>query len=57
MNVTAALVSDDFLRKFSEVAQNRDVDTNQQSYFGGAAFLDVHTHREHAARWRPRKKG
>ena len=34
-----------FLRRSSEVSQNSDVYTNRQSYFGGAAFLDVHTER------------
>jgi hypothetical protein len=31
MNVTAAPHSNDFLRRFLEVSQNRDVDTNRQS--------------------------
>jgi hypothetical protein len=36
MKVTAAPLSNDFLRRSSEVSQNRDV-------VGSAAFLDVHT--------------
>ena len=45
MNVTAAPLSNDLLRRSSKVSQNRDVDTNRQSQFGGAAFLNVHTER------------
>jgi hypothetical protein len=61
MNVIAAPLSNDLLRRSSEVSQNRDVDTNRQSKFGGAALLDVHIHtessrRELAARWRPAEK-
>jgi len=61
MNVIAAPLSNDLLRRSSEVSQNRDVDTNRQSKFGGAALLDVHIYtessrRELAARWRPAEK-
>jgi hypothetical protein len=45
MNVTAAPLSNDFLGRFSEVSQNRDEDTNRQSWFGSAVILDVHTER------------
>ena len=45
MNVTADPLSNDFLRRFLEVSQNRDVDTNRQSQFESAAFLDVHIER------------